>query len=108
MVVGPIDLLQKLPENWGYSLDGPGIKAANSPQTVDSEDVMSAHAQGGSDREIFDVVALVATNRPFTSMLKMLNVASRGRGHKVREMVVVASCILGGGSCLIRPGTKGG
>jgi len=54
------------------------LKAANNPEAVDSGDVAAAHAHGWSDRDIFDVVALVATNRSFTTMLKTFNVDSQG------------------------------
>ncbi len=54
------------------------LKAVNNPEAVDSDDVAAAHAQGWSDREIFDVVALVATNRSFNIVLKTFNVDSQG------------------------------
>lgn len=54
------------------------LKAVDNPETVDSRDIAAAHAKGWSDSDIFDVVAAVAMNRSFTTMLKAFNVDSQG------------------------------
>ncbi len=54
------------------------LKAVNTPEAVDSNDIAAAHAQGASDREIFEVVAGVAMNRAFNIVLKSFNVDQQG------------------------------
>ncbi len=60
------------------TLLGLALKAVNTPEAVNSDDVDAAHSQGWSDRDIFDVVAVGATNRSFNIMLKTFNVDGQG------------------------------
>lgn len=54
------------------------LKGIETPDTVVEEDLTAARAQGWSDRDIFDVVAIAANNRSFTTLLKTFKVEHQG------------------------------
>lgn len=54
------------------------LKGMEDPDAVDEADLAAVRANGWSDRDIFDVVALAATNRAFTTILKTFKVEHQG------------------------------
>ncbi len=54
------------------------LKAVNTPEDVNQTDLQAVHAQGWSDRDIFDAVVQAANNRAFNTVLKTFNVEQQG------------------------------
>ncbi|OGT89111.1 MAG: hypothetical protein A2286_11500 [Gammaproteobacteria bacterium RIFOXYA12_FULL_61_12] len=54
------------------------LKGVTDPDAVQAADLDAARAQGWSDRDLFDVVALAANNRAFTLVLKTFKVEQQG------------------------------
>lgn len=54
------------------------LKAVESPDAVDSADIEAARVQGWSDKDIFDAVALAASNRALNLVLKTFKVDHQG------------------------------
>lgn len=54
------------------------IKAVESPDDVNKDDIEAAHEAGWSDREIFDAVTQAASNRAFNYILRTFNIEHQG------------------------------
>ncbi len=54
------------------------LKGMENPDALNESDLAAARAHGWNDRDIFDVVALAANNRAFTTMLKAFKVEHQG------------------------------
>ncbi len=50
------------------------LAAIDAPESVSEEDIQAAKVQGCSDRDIFDVVAIAASNKAFTHVLRTFKV----------------------------------
>lgn len=54
------------------------LRTINDPDSVTQADIDSAHAQGWTDRDIFDASAQASSNRAFNYMLKTFNIEEQG------------------------------
>lgn len=54
------------------------VRSVSSPEDIGRADMEAAHAQGWSDREIFEAVAQATNNRAFNYLLRTFNVEEQG------------------------------
>lgn len=54
------------------------LRSVDNPEGVVQADMDAAHAQGWSDRDIFDAVAQATSNRAFNFLLRTFNIEEQG------------------------------